>query len=108
MKMRRQFRRGQYSIASVSSGRPLLQRVSLSRALSRRAAKGLGRGILRREQPRGNEVAEAMKFKVPPDWQLTLVLTGLAVGLLALLVIELAERYPLSWAGRYGRIKPIT
>jgi hypothetical protein len=37
-----------------------------------------------------------MRLKVPPDWRLTLILVGVALVLLALLVIELAEQYPLS------------
>ena len=39
---------------------------------------------------------DAMKLKISPDWRLTLILLAVAVGLLALLVIEIAERYPLS------------
>jgi hypothetical protein len=35
-----------------------------------------------------------MKFAVPPDWRLTWLLVGVALGLLALLVYRAAERYP--------------
>jgi hypothetical protein len=34
-----------------------------------------------------------MSLKVSTDWRFTWVLLGVALGLLALLVIELAERY---------------
>jgi hypothetical protein len=35
-----------------------------------------------------------MRLKVPPGWRLTWLLVGVAVGLLALLVTKLAERFP--------------
>jgi hypothetical protein len=34
-----------------------------------------------------------MRLEMPQDWRLTLILAGVAVGLLAVLVIEAAERY---------------
>jgi hypothetical protein len=34
-----------------------------------------------------------MRLKAPPDWHLTWLLLGVAVGLLGLLVFEVAERY---------------
>jgi hypothetical protein len=37
-----------------------------------------------------------MRFKIPPDWKLTLILVAVVVGLLALLIIEVAQRYPLN------------
>jgi hypothetical protein len=37
-----------------------------------------------------------MRLKVPPDWRLTLVLMGVALGLLVLLVIQVAARLSLS------------
>jgi hypothetical protein len=46
-----------------------------------------------RGQRLNRESTRAMKLKVPPDWRLTWLLLGVAIGLLALLVIELAQRY---------------
>jgi hypothetical protein len=37
-----------------------------------------------------------MKLKLSREWRLTLVLAGVAVALLVLLVMEVAQRYPLS------------
>jgi hypothetical protein len=34
-----------------------------------------------------------MRLKVPPDWRLTWLLSGVALGLIGLLVTKLAERY---------------
>jgi hypothetical protein len=36
---------------------------------------------------------EAVRLDVPPDWQLTLILAGVAVGLLAVLLFEVAKWY---------------
>jgi hypothetical protein len=36
---------------------------------------------------------EAVSLDVPPDWQLTLILAGVAVGLLAVLLFEVAKWY---------------
>ena len=36
---------------------------------------------------------EAVQLEVPPDWQLTLILAGVAVGLLAVLLFEVAKWY---------------
>ena len=33
------------------------------------------------------------QLDVPPDWQLTLILAGVAVGLLAVLLFEVAKWY---------------
>jgi hypothetical protein len=37
-----------------------------------------------------------MRPRLSREWRLTLVLAGVAVALLVLLVIEVAQRYPLS------------
>jgi hypothetical protein len=37
-----------------------------------------------------------MRLTVPPDWRLTLFLAGIAVGLIALLVLKVAKRYPFG------------
>jgi hypothetical protein len=34
-----------------------------------------------------------MKLEIPPDWRLTFTLAGVALGLLAALVLEVAKRY---------------
>jgi hypothetical protein len=39
-----------------------------------------------------------MRLKIPPDWRLTLILAVAAVVLAVLLMIEVAQRYPLSWS----------
>jgi hypothetical protein len=36
---------------------------------------------------------EAVRLDVPPDWQLTLILAGMVVGLLAVLLFEVAKWY---------------
>ena len=36
---------------------------------------------------------EAVRLDLPPDWQLTLILAGVAVGLLAVLLFEVAKWY---------------
>jgi hypothetical protein len=41
----------------------------------------------------GVKKRERARLKLPPDWRLTLVLIGVALGLLVLLVYEVAERY---------------
>ena len=48
---------------------------------------------------------EAVRLDVPPDWQLTLILAGVAVGLLAVLLVELRWRsgiFELVCAHRTG------
>jgi hypothetical protein len=35
-----------------------------------------------------------MRLTIPPDWHLTWLLLGIALGLLALLVFKVTERYP--------------
>jgi hypothetical protein len=37
-----------------------------------------------------------MKLKVSREWRLTLILAAVVVALLVLLMIEVAQRYPLS------------
>jgi hypothetical protein len=37
-----------------------------------------------------------MRLTIPPDWHLSRLLVGVAIGLLALLAFKMAERYPLS------------
>jgi len=39
-----------------------------------------------------------MKLKVSREWRLTLILAAVVVALLVLLMIEVAQRYPLSWS----------
>jgi hypothetical protein len=34
-----------------------------------------------------------VRFEIPREWQLTLILAGVAVGLLAVLLVEVAEWY---------------
>jgi hypothetical protein len=41
----------------------------------------------------GVKKRERARLKLPPDWRLTLVLIGVALGLLVLLAYEVAERY---------------
>jgi hypothetical protein len=40
----------------------------------------------------GGPIVEEPMGEIPPSWRLTIILAGVAVGLLAVLVIEVASR----------------
>jgi hypothetical protein len=51
------------------------------------------------------EVKGTVRRKIPPEWRLTLILSGVAVGLLAVLLVELRWRsgiFELVCAHRTG------
>jgi hypothetical protein len=51
---------------------------------------------------------EAVRLDVPPDWQLTLILAGVAVGLLAVLLFRSGKVVSLSRSARIAVESPPT